>query len=81
MDKIQASVMARRFGDYLERVVAGESFEVLRYGRVVARLTPTGPPAREAVVPQVQKATAPSTDPRERQAVVDQVLRDSRKRG
>lgn len=78
MDKIQSHAMARRFGDYLERVVAGESFEVMRYGRVVARLTPAGPVKREPVQPDVRKAAPviPS-----RQAVVDGILSGSRKAG
>lgn len=54
-DRIEASKLARGLGAVLERVVAGETLEIVRYGRVVAVI---GPPKvkRDPIAPDVKKA-------------------------
>jgi len=40
MEKASATMMARKFREFLEKVENGRSIEVLRHGRTVARLVP-----------------------------------------
>jgi antitoxin (DNA-binding transcriptional repressor) of toxin-antitoxin stability system len=88
-DRIEATRLAKNLGAALERVVAGETLEIERYGRVVAVL---GPPERRPVkpdtvrpvIPGVTKAVEPEKQPKaetaiERQQRIDALLRGSRR--
>lgn len=91
MKQIEASKLARGMGAALERVVAGESLEIVRYGRVVALLVPptrkreprTVQPDKLGVVQTPTQGAKPflkpALTPADRQRSVDQILRDSRR--
>lgn len=79
-EKVEASKLARGLGVVLERVMRGESFEVVRYGRVVAELRPA---SNDAVRPQTARPISPqviksSNEAAERQSQVDKILAGSR---
>ncbi len=95
MEKVEASKLARGLGVVLERVMRGESFEVVRYGRVVAEIRPATndavrPQTARPVVPQFIKAplvdaVSPpnrltgSAEALDRQSQVDKILAGSRR--
>lgn len=74
-DRIEASKLPRQLGAVLERVVAGETIEVVRYGRVVAVLAPPSgavqPDTARPVQPEVVKGANPAAA---RQQRVDEIL-------
>ena len=59
--QIDASKLARGLGAALERVVRGETIEIIRYGRVVAVLAP--PPKERRGPRSVQPDKLGSADP------------------
>lgn len=80
-DRIEASKLARGLGAVLDRVVGGETLEVIRYGRVIAVLSPpAGRP--NTVQPDTARPVTPSTvKDGTRQQRLDRILNDSRKGG
>lgn len=92
MRQMEASKLARGLGAALELVLAGESIQILRYGRVVALLVPatkreprTVQPDKLGAADSPRRATgAPPEPPQqtaaERQRRVDEVLRLARGR-
>lgn len=63
MNALNVAEAKARFSEVIERVAAGETVEVMRRGRLVARVSPASPPKR-AVDPDIL-ATARRGAPRQ----------------
>lgn len=94
--RVNSTEINRRWGELLNAVLGGETIEVMRYDRVVARIVPVEqgkprtaapipPPPRmvDAVSPQAQPpgAVGKITTSADRQRVVDEILNKSKRSG
>lgn len=93
--RVNSTEINRRWGELLNAVLGGETIEVVRYDRVVARIVPVekkpqtvapipDPPRMvDAVSPQAHPpgAVGKITTSAERQRLVDEILNKSKKGG